>query len=221
MGFGKIKGDKKHEKHSQQKSQTPSTEDNKKEECKNIEAKAEAHELVPFGDDFFIATRMIIFSSSEQISQETFGEFASRVNYLVYVNRKAPIFIIINNFGGDVYSSLAIYDLLRECPCPIIIKAYGAVMSGASLIMQAGDIRIMSQNCTMMIHGIYRWLQGTSESNYNWVKDDIRVMKTMEKIYTCRMKAKDKKDIIRGLLKVDTVLKANDALKLGLIDKVE
>lgn len=66
-----------------------------------------------------------------------------------------PIRIILNSFGGCVYSGLAIYDAIRACPNHVTIEVMGAAMSIASIILQAADWRILHPNVTIMIHDGY------------------------------------------------------------------
>jgi ATP-dependent Clp protease, protease subunit len=63
-----------------------------------------------------------------------------------------PIRIILNSFGGCVYSGFAIYDAIRSCPNYVTIEVLGSAMSIASIILQAADWRVVHPNATIMIH---------------------------------------------------------------------
>jgi ATP-dependent Clp protease, protease subunit len=66
-----------------------------------------------------------------------------------------PINIILNSMGGCVYSGFAIYDSIVACPNHVTIEVKGSAMSIASIILQAGDHRILHPNSTIMIHDGY------------------------------------------------------------------
>lgn len=62
--------------------------------------------------------------------------------------------VVICSEGGDENVGFAIYDALMAYRKfgKVTTKGYGEVCSIASLILQAGDTRLLSPNCTVMIH---------------------------------------------------------------------
>lgn len=131
-----------------------------------------------------------------------------------------PITVVMNSNGGDLYTTLGIYDVLRNSKCKIRIEAYGYCMSGASIILQAADERVMSKHTTMMIHYGTRYFSGNVQEFQSWSKDSDRMSKIIVDIYTKKMKGKNKKQVIHDMLLTDTILSSSDALKLGLIDEI-
>jgi len=73
-------------------------------------------------------------------------------------------FILLRSIGGDVYYGLAIYDVLRSTRCKVYITVYGLAMSIASVILQAGDRRMLSQHTTLMIHDGTDKFEGESKN---------------------------------------------------------
>lgn len=63
-----------------------------------------------------------------------------------------PIKLIINSFGGDVYSGLALIDTIDNSRTPIFTICYGSAMSMALLVYVAGHERYASKNATFMYH---------------------------------------------------------------------
>lgn len=134
-----------------------------------------------------------------------------------------PIKIIMNNWGGDEYSGLAIYDAIWQCPAHVSITVYGHAMSMGSWILQAADERIMTPHATMMLH------YGTW-GDYDHVpyiralmEEGERLNKLMEQTYLDRIKQVNPKFTLRSLrkmLEIDTYLTAQQAVELGLADKV-
>jgi len=64
----------------------------------------------------------------------------------------AVIQVRINSQGGSVPDGLAIYNALRRHPARKVVTVDGQACSIASLIVQAGDERIMPDNAMMMVH---------------------------------------------------------------------
>jgi ATP-dependent protease ClpP protease subunit len=103
------------------------------------------------------------------------------------------------------------------------VRGYGSIMSGASIIMQAADIREMSPSSYMMIHDGSVMLDNDMAKAKQWVKayDDMSFM--MYDIYFERSRKKNKKltkEQIAAMCKDETILNSKQALELGLIDKI-
>jgi len=62
------------------------------------------------------------------------------------------ITLILNTEGGDVDSSLAIYDCIRGLESPVIVYTMGLCASGGLIILSAGDYRITAPNCLFFYH---------------------------------------------------------------------
>jgi ATP-dependent protease ClpP protease subunit len=135
-----------------------------------------------------------------------------------------PITIILNNPGGDVYHGMAIYDAIRACKSHVTVRGTGYVMSMASLIIQAADERQMTENAIMMLHHGY----DNHPSNHvktirSWADFGKRYDARLNKIYLAKIREKYpefKYKKLDQMLDFDTQLFPEDALQLGLIDKI-
>lgn len=94
-----------------------------------------------------------------------------------------PVFVIMNNPGGDWYHGMAIYDAIKYSKCYIEIKVYGHAMSMGSVILQAADSRIMMPSSRFMIHYGYDGKSGHAKIVYKWADEGKRVNYEMENIY--------------------------------------
>lgn len=65
-----------------------------------------------------------------------------------------PITINISSYGGYVHELMAIVDILRGMPAPIITKAIGKCMSCAFVLFCIGDVRLVGPNCDLLYHQI-------------------------------------------------------------------
>lgn len=143
--------------------------------------------------------------------------------YLLDEASAEPITIILNNLGGDVFHGMAIYDAIKACRSQVTIKATGYVMSMASLILQAGDERLLSPHAVMMIHHGYDYQNNHVKVVRSWVEFGKKYDKVLNEIYLEKIKAKNpsfKDKHLDKLLDFDTILMADEAINLGLADGV-
>lgn len=136
---------------------------------------------------------------------------------------KEPITIILNNFGGDVNHGLAIYDAIKSCQSKVIIKVYGGAMSMGSIILQAGDERLMAPQASQMIHYGQLGLNKEALTVYKIIDEMKRVDRWMEQLYLEKIHEKHPKfslGRLRNMLKHDTFLTAEQSVELGLADAV-
>jgi ATP-dependent Clp endopeptidase proteolytic subunit ClpP len=134
------------------------------------------------------------------------------------------ITIVMNNPGGDWYHGMAIYDAIKSCSNHVSIHVMGYAMSMGSIILQAADERVMYMNSRLMIH------YGTSGGNFHtktvqkWAEEDRKICDAMEKIYLSKIWQKHpnfSQDKLKEMCNFDTFLNAQEAVDLGLADRVE
>ena len=94
----------------------------------------------------------------------TLGEIESEsVNELIQViydineedakkTQVEPIKLIINSFGGELYSGLALVDVIDNSLTPVYTICHGSAMSMALIVYAAGHHRIASKYATFMYH---------------------------------------------------------------------
>lgn len=134
-----------------------------------------------------------------------------------------PITIKMNNIGGDDYHGLAIYDAINGCKNHITLIGIGCVMSMGAWIMQAADERVMTQNASMLVHYGTWGYEGHTMDYIQWAKEASRMNVLMEQHMLVRIREKHPKysaSRFRRKFLFDSFLSAQDALDLGLIDKV-
>lgn len=144
--------------------------------------------------------------------------------YILETISQDPIMILANNCGGDEYHGLAIYDAIKDCKSQITIKVLGHAMSMGSIILQAADKRIMSQNAIQMIHYGTWGVRDHSKTTQQWAKEGLRIDKWMEKLYLGRIRQKQPHFSLQRLQKMldhDTFLTAEQSVELGLADEID
>lgn len=138
------------------------------------------------------------------------------------LNQEA-ITIIMNNIGGDEYHGNAIYDAIQGCKSHITIKVFGNATSMGSIILQAADLRVMSQDSIMMLHYGTISIEGHSKDVINFVDLNKNYMKWMEDIFLVKMKEKNPlitREELQKMINFDKWLTPKEALNLGLIDEI-
>lgn len=135
-----------------------------------------------------------------------------------------PIVIILNNPGGDVNHGLSVYDAVKACRSHVTIKVFGQASSIGSVILQAADERVMSENACQMIHYGKFSVDAVAKTAYRAAAESKRLVKWMEQTYFLRIKEKlpeYKLAKLQKMLDNDTFLTADQSVALGLADKVE
>lgn len=194
-------------------------------------AKQIRDDIEKFHDYNIYLPKRTIYIGSEENNIEhgesgTDGGMAARaiknLHVLESVNQE-PIYIIMNNIGGDVNHGLAIYDAVKACKSHVTITAIGHAMSMGSIILQAADERIMTENAMQMIHYGTLGVSGHALTAYKVTEENKRVDKWMESMYMEKIKQKlpnYKLGELKKLLDHDTFLTATQSLKLGLADTI-
>jgi ATP-dependent protease ClpP protease subunit len=179
-----------------------------------------------FESGLSIEGRIIILNSTSQGDEIDIGmslHFLKCMDLLESNNNTEPICVILNSTGGDIHSSFAIYDRIKESSCKVCVRGYGAVMSGASIIMQAGALRQMSPNAYMMVHNGNIMLDNDMNKAKKWVTAYDDMSKVMYEIYYNAAKKKNKKitiEEIKNMCNDETILNSQRALELGFIDYI-
>lgn len=65
---------------------------------------------------------------------------------------KRDITVSINSPGGNFFSGLAIYNLLRAHPAKVTVKVIAMAGSAASVVAMAGDETLMADGAFIMVH---------------------------------------------------------------------
>jgi len=143
----------------------------------------------------------------------------ARADELIDYQRK-PIKIYINSGGGDIYDMWALIDIILNSKTPVYTYCTGYAMSAAFNIFLSGHKRFATKHATFMYHQLWnryggRYLdviENTSEIDY--------LQKDMEKLVCERTKiTQEKLDDIRNK-KQDWFIRAEEALKYGIIDTI-
>lgn len=125
------------------------------------------------------------------------------------------IVIHLNSPGGDMFTSLALYDAIRGCKVPTRTIADGLAASGAAMVLVAGTERLAQPSAAIMIHQLSSWFSGTHEQTKDEMKVQKFLMSRMVKIFAERTGCK--LEDIEELVKRDYWMDTKEAKKRGFI----
>ncbi len=126
----------------------------------------------------------------------------------------------INSLGGDTFTGLAIYNLLRakSKEASIITYVDAIAASAASIIAMAGDKIVMPSNTLMMIHNCWTYTVGNSNGLRKTADDMDKIMAAVVECYLAKIKIE--KEELQTLLDEETYLTADEALEKGFCDEI-
>ncbi|HYD19219.1 MAG TPA: ATP-dependent Clp protease proteolytic subunit [Patescibacteria group bacterium] len=134
--------------------------------------------------------------------------------------KKLPIKVYVNSPGGSVLAGLSIYDTMRSIEAPIRTIGMGMQASMGSILLVAGDERMMTRNSYYMVH------QPLSGNERSTQQTDIAIGSD----FTARLREQLTDIYVRhtGLnhafwdivLERDTWLSAQNALDMGIIQDI-
>ena len=161
-----------------------------------------------------------IIMLNEEITDQTAASITSQLMFLNMENNQKPITMYINSPGGSVSAGFAIYDTMKNIEAPVVTIAIGMVASMAAFLLSAGDkgMRYAMPNSTVMIH---QPLGGTQGQATDIEIHTRRILKIREKMYEI-MSSVSNRDVnfFKKACERDNYLEPEEALEIGLIDKV-
>ncbi len=170
-------------------------------------------------------TEDLSFIYVTNFNDEAVKEFYINIRKLDSDPKVKIIPIIINSYGGQVYSLLAMLDILSNVSKPVCTVALGKAMSCGSLLLAAGThgYRYVGENADIMIHEVSSAAWGKTTE----VKEDIKNTARLNDMILTKLSKlchkKDKKFFHREIKKrtnLDWYLTGKDCTKLGIADKV-
>jgi ATP-dependent Clp protease protease subunit len=145
-----------------------------------------------------------------------------------------PMTIIFLSPGGSVIDGLALFDTIQELRRKghhITTSTNGYAASMAGILLQAGDVRIMSRESWLLIHEASFMAAGKIgdvEDHVEWVK---KIVDRIAEIFAERsLQAKragtasvalSKAAIKRRMRRKDWWISAPEAVRMGLCDRIE
>lgn len=111
------------------------------------------HEIQEHGLD--ISSRSIYLSTEKDtensINFQSMYRFIKNLKFLDSINHD-PIIFYAGSAGGDVEYGFGMYDAIKLAKSPVIFVGIGEVCSMLTIIMQAANLRLITENTYFLIH---------------------------------------------------------------------
>ena len=170
-----------------------------------------------------LASRLLkdrIILLNDAIDTQLATSIVAQLLVLESENSEAPITIYINSPGGSITDGLAIYDVMNKIKCPVITVCVGMAASMAAFLLSCGSRgkRYCLPNSTVMIHQPIGGVQGQAA--------EIKIVATrILNLYDKLAEIMSKnsfidKETMKEALDRDNYLTPEEALKMGLVDKI-
>jgi len=175
--------------------------------------------------NLYIPTRTVYFGggviNEDIVDSVTIAQVIKNLQILEHRDQGESITLVLNSCGGSWEDGIALYDMIRALKSPVNILAMGKVYSMGSVILQAGDKRIMTKHTAMMIHDGLEGVEAPPKAFEAWGEWSKVTRKQMYEIYYEQM-VKKSPDItlgeIESMCSHDTILSAKNAVDVGLAD---
>ena len=157
---------------------------------------------------------------TEEINPATSTSIVAQLLTLEAEDKESPITMYINSPGGSITDGMAIYDIMNRISCPIITIGVGMAASMGAVLLSSGTkgMRYCTPNATVMIHQPLGGVQGQA-TEIEIVAQ--RILKLRKKLYSLLAKnAGVDFEVMSQACERDNYLEAEEALALGLVDKI-
>ncbi len=132
---------------------------------------------------------------------------------------RTPIQIQINSYGGSIYDGIAVCDAMEKSTTPIHTHVSHA-MSMGFVISLFGAKRTCSKYATFMWHSMSSGIVGKLQDMEEDMEENNRLQDLMNNITLERTKMKKTQLTKIVKAKRDNYITPDEALKMGIVDKV-
>jgi ATP-dependent Clp protease protease subunit len=168
--------------------------------------------------DLLLENRIVFLQG--EIYTGNANDVVMKLLYLQSENRRKDIHFYINSPGGEVVSTLAIYDTMQMLSCPVATYCVGQAASGGAVLLAGGSPgkRYCLPNSTVMVHQPHGGVRGQVSDIEIQAREILRMRTQLNEIlakHTGKSVDQIAKDTDR-----DFFLTANEAKEYGLVDQL-
>lgn len=166
-------------------------------------------------------TNRRVFLDSD-IDEGSVGAVVRALYLMETISKDEPIEMFISSFGGSVYESLALYDIMNTIKCPIHTFGYGKIMSAAVLLIAAGEVgqRWISPHVAFMHHDWAAGIEGKGQD----LQVTVKHYEQLNDAWTNLLAKHSNKDArwwnTRSRRAADFYFTADEALEWGVADSM-
>lgn len=168
--------------------------------------------------DLLLENRIVFLQG--EIFTSNANEVVMKLLYLQSENRRKDIHFYLNSPGGDVVSTLAIYDTMQILSCPVATYCVGQAASGAAVLLTGGTTgkRFALPHARVMLHQPYGGVGGQVSDIEIQSAEILRNRQMLNEIIA----AHSNQDIEKISTDTDRdfFLSATEAKEYGLVDEI-
>ena len=155
------------------------------------------------------------------IDENVAASVCAQLLFLESVSKDKDISMYIQSPGGYVHSGLAIYDTMQYIKPDVTTVCIGMAASAGSMLLMAGakGKRIALPNSKIMIHQPSGGFKGQATDMEIHVKDIMETKDRLNKLYAKH--TGQELDVIATAMERDNFMLPEEAIKFGLIDRIE
>ena len=131
-----------------------------------------------------------------------------------------PIKLIINSPGGEVYSGLALIDVIDNSQTPIYTICHGTAMSMGLIVYAAGHHRTASRYSTFMYHESHYEMNGKVATHKQELKEVERIDNICDNYLLSKTSFTKKQFNDVKNKQEEWYFDVNTAKKYGLVDEI-
>jgi ATP-dependent Clp protease protease subunit len=156
------------------------------------------------------------------VDESTSASIVAQLLFLEAENPEKTINLYINSPGGSVTAGLAIYDTMTYIRSPVTTICVGQAASMGSLLLCGGAAgqRFCLPHSSIMVHQPSGGYFGQASDIAIHAKEILRVRHQLNQIYQQHLTKSHTLEDIEKLMERDYFMGANEALELGLVDKI-
>jgi ATP-dependent Clp protease protease subunit len=168
--------------------------------------------------DLLLENRIVFLQG--EIYTGNANEVVMKLLYLQSENRRKDIHFYLNSPGGDVISTLAIYDTMQILSCPVATYCVGQAASGAAVLLAGGSQgkRFSLPHARVMLHQPYGGVGG-QVSDIEIQADEILRNRQMLNDILANHTGKSVEEIAKDTDR-DFFLTPEQAKEYGLVDDI-
>jgi len=120
-------------------------------------------EASPLLKEFELLNQPVIIIVNK-FDEEAAEDFRNKISIAQNTGQKV-IPVVIDSYGGQVYSLMSMISTIKSCPIPIATIVEGKAMSCGAILFSFGDdgLRFMDKDATVMIHDVSSAQWGKNE----------------------------------------------------------
>jgi ATP-dependent Clp protease protease subunit len=168
--------------------------------------------------DLLLENRIVFLQG--EIYTANANDVIMKLLYLQSENRRKDIHFYLNSPGGDVVSTLAIYDTMQILSCPVATYCVGQAASGAAVLLTGGTKgkRYALPHARVMLHQPYGGVGGQVSDIEIQANEILRNREMLNEILAFHS-GQDMEKIAKDTDR-DFFLTAEDAKNYGLVDEI-